>query len=169
MFYDKMVYNYFCHNEGISLDLRKDSELRYGENPHQEANLLIDEMSPIDFSNPLQGKQISYNNVADALSAWACVNEFEEPAVCIVKHTNPCGVATDQNLNKAYGPLTARTLFSRLSRALVDENYNDSNGWITKAKDMFFKNKKRWDDQNLSRELGNVLGCLLYTSDAADE
>ena len=63
-----------------------------------------------------------------------------------------------KNLNKAYGPLTARTLFSRLSRALVDENYNDSNGWITKAKDMFFKNKKRWDDQNLSRELGNVLG-----------
>ncbi len=59
-------------------------------------------MSPIDFSNPLQGKQISYNNVADALSAWACVCEFEEPAVCIVKHTNPCGVATDKNLNKAY-------------------------------------------------------------------
>tara|TARA_A100001234_G_scaffold44998_1_gene37311 strand:+ start:237 stop:1718 length:1482 start_codon:yes stop_codon:yes gene_type:complete len=77
-------------------------DLRYGENPHQEANLFIDEMSPIDFSNPLQGKQISYNNVADALSAWACVCEFEEPAVCIVKHTNPCGVATDQNLNKAY-------------------------------------------------------------------
>jgi len=77
-------------------------DLRYGENPHQEANLLIDEMSPIDFSTPLQGKQISYNNVADALSAWACVNEFEEPAVCIAKHTNPCGVATDQNLNRAY-------------------------------------------------------------------
>tara|TARA_B100000131_G_scaffold179554_1_gene173193 strand:- start:152 stop:1633 length:1482 start_codon:yes stop_codon:yes gene_type:complete len=77
-------------------------DLRYGENPHQEANLFIDEMSPIDFSNPLQGKQISYNNVADALSAWACVCEFEEPAVCIVKHTNPCGVATDKNLNKAY-------------------------------------------------------------------
>ena len=80
----------------------KNIDLRYGENPHQEANLFIDEMSPIDFSNPLQGKQISYNNVADALSAWACVSEFEEPAVCIVKHTNPCGVATDKNLNKAY-------------------------------------------------------------------
>ncbi len=80
----------------------KNIDLRYGENPHQEANLFIDEMSPIDFSNPLQGKQISYNNVADALSAWACVCEFEEPAVCIVKHTNPCGVATDKNLNKAY-------------------------------------------------------------------
>ena len=72
----------------------------------------------------------------------------------------PYHLATGEskNLNKAYGPLTARTLFSRLSRALVDENYNDTNGWILKAKDMFFQNKKRWSDQNLSRELGNVLG-----------
>ena len=72
----------------------------------------------------------------------------------------PYHLATGEskNLNKAYGPLTARTLFSRLSRALVDENYKDSNGWIVKAKDMFFQNKKRWNDQNLSRELGNVLG-----------
>ena len=72
----------------------------------------------------------------------------------------PYHLATGEskNLNKAYGPLTARTLFSRLSRALVDENYKDTNGWIVKAKDMFFQNKKRWHDQNLSRELGNVLG-----------
>jgi len=72
----------------------------------------------------------------------------------------PYHLATGEskNLNKAYGPLTARTLFSRLSRALVDENYKDSNGWIVKAKDMFLQNKKRWNDQNLSRELGNVLG-----------
>lgn len=72
----------------------------------------------------------------------------------------PYHLATGEskNLNKAYGPLTARTLFSRLSRALVDENYKDSNGWIAKAKDMFIKNKKRWNDQNLSREMGNELG-----------
>jgi len=72
----------------------------------------------------------------------------------------PYHLATGEskNLNKAYGPLTARTLFSRLSRALVDENYNDTNGWIVKAKDIFIQNKKRWNDQNLSRELGNVLG-----------
>ncbi|WP_428080704.1 nitric oxide reductase activation protein NorD [Candidatus Pelagibacter sp.] len=72
----------------------------------------------------------------------------------------PYHLATGEskNLNKAYGPLTARTLFSRLSRALVDENYKDSNGWIVKAKDIFLQNKKRWNDQNLSRELGNVLG-----------
>ena len=72
----------------------------------------------------------------------------------------PYHMATGEskNLNKAYGPLTSRTLFSRLSRALVDENYVDGNGWITRAKDMFFKNKERWEDQTLSRELGNLLG-----------
>ena len=72
----------------------------------------------------------------------------------------PYHMATGEskNLNKAYGPLTSRTLFSRLSRVLVDENYMDGNGWITRAKDMFFKNKTRWRDQALSRELGNLLG-----------
>ena len=72
----------------------------------------------------------------------------------------PYHMATGEskNLNKAYGPLTSRTLFSRLSRSLVDENYIDGNGWITRAKDMFFKNKERWNDQTLSRELGNILG-----------
>ena len=72
----------------------------------------------------------------------------------------PYHMATGEskNLNKAYGPLTSRTLFSRLSRVLVDEDYIDGNGWITRAKDMFFKNKSRWRDQALSRELGNLLG-----------
>ena len=66
----------------------------------------------------------------------------------------PYHMATGEskNLNKAYGPLTSRTLFSRLSRALVDENYIDGNGWITRAKDMFFTNKERLKDQTISRE-----------------
>ena len=55
----------------------KEINLRYGENPHQTAKLKVETTSPIDFLNPLQGKQISYNNVADAMAAWNCVNEFE--------------------------------------------------------------------------------------------
>ena len=80
----------------------KEINLRYGENPHQSAKIKVETTSPIDFLNPLQGKQISYNNVADAMAAWNCVNEFEKPSVCIVKHTNPCGVASDHNLENAY-------------------------------------------------------------------
>ena len=77
-------------------------DLRYGENPHQSADFFVEEECPIDFKRPIQGKQISYNNVVDALSAWSCCAEFEDPTVCIVKHTNPCGVASADNLQKAY-------------------------------------------------------------------
>lgn len=77
-------------------------DLRYGENPHQSADFFVEEECPIDFKRPIQGKQISYNNVVDALSAWSCCAEFEDPTVCIVKHTNPCGVASANDLQKAY-------------------------------------------------------------------
>ena len=77
-------------------------DLRYGENPHQSADFFVEEECPIDFKRPIQGKQISYNNVVDALSAWSCCAEFEDPTVCIVKHTNPCGVASADDLQKAY-------------------------------------------------------------------
>ena len=77
-------------------------DLRYGENPHQSADFFAEEECPIDFKRPIQGKQISYNNVVDALSAWSCCAEFEDPTVCIVKHTNPCGVASANDLQKAY-------------------------------------------------------------------
>tara|TARA_B100001996_G_scaffold128595_1_gene97638 strand:- start:566 stop:2047 length:1482 start_codon:yes stop_codon:yes gene_type:complete len=77
-------------------------DLRYGENPHQNADFFVEEECPIDFKRPLQGKQISYNNVVDALSAWSCSADFDDPTVCIVKHTNPCGVASDDDLQRAY-------------------------------------------------------------------
>ena len=77
-------------------------DLRYGENPHQSADFFVEEECPIDFKRPIQGKQISYNNVVDALSAWSCCVEFKDPTVCIVKHTNPCGVASADDLQKAY-------------------------------------------------------------------
>ena len=96
--YDLDVSNWFDGN-AMQQDSKK---LRYGENPHQEGFLSTGEDAPIDFINPIQGKEISYNNVSDALAAWACVNEFHEPSVCIVKHTNPCGVASAKNILEAY-------------------------------------------------------------------
>ena len=96
--YDLDVSNWFFEND-MPLESTK---LRYGENPHQEGFLSMIENAPIDFHDPIQGKEISYNNVSDALAAWACVNEFSEPSVCIVKHTNPCGVASDSTILEAY-------------------------------------------------------------------
>ena len=98
-YYDESVSDWFGPQEEYDSER---IDLRYGENPHQIASIEISKNTLIDFKSPLQGKQISYNNGLDAISAWSCVNEFNRPAVCIVKHTNPCGVAEDSNLSSAY-------------------------------------------------------------------
>lgn len=96
--YDLDVSSWFLNNSIGHTSIK----LRYGENPHQDGFLHVGEDPPIDFLNPLQGKEISYNNVSDSLAAWACVQEFNEPSVCIVKHTNPCGVASSKDILESY-------------------------------------------------------------------
>jgi phosphoribosylaminoimidazolecarboxamide formyltransferase / IMP cyclohydrolase len=78
--------------------------LRYGENPHQQAALYISgEARPgVTTARQLQGKELSYNNLNDTDAAYELVAEFERPAVVIVKHANPCGVALDDDLSTAY-------------------------------------------------------------------
>jgi phosphoribosylaminoimidazolecarboxamide formyltransferase / IMP cyclohydrolase len=80
-------------------------DLRYGENPHQTAAFYRD-MHPASGSlvtaQQLQGKELSYNNIADADAAWECVKSFNTPTCVIVKHANPCGVAVGANAAEAY-------------------------------------------------------------------
>jgi phosphoribosylaminoimidazolecarboxamide formyltransferase/IMP cyclohydrolase len=80
-------------------------DLRYGENPHQTAAYYRD-LNPAPGSlvtgKQLQGKELSYNNIADADAAWECVKSFDTPACVIVKHANPCGVALGANAAEAY-------------------------------------------------------------------
>ncbi len=77
--------------------------LRYGENPHQRAALYADETGlGIAGAHQLQGKELSFNNLVDLDACWELAQEFEEPAVIIVKHTNPCGAATGSNLLDTY-------------------------------------------------------------------
>jgi phosphoribosylaminoimidazolecarboxamide formyltransferase/IMP cyclohydrolase len=79
--------------------------LRYGENPHQQAAFYRDPIplaGSIANYKQLQGKELSYNNIADADAAWECVKTFETPACVIIKHANPCGVAVDVSLLSAY-------------------------------------------------------------------
>ena len=82
------------------------SKLRYGENPHQTAAFYKDDMSSnernLASSRKIQGKDLSYNNIADGAAAYECVNQFSSPACVIVKHANPCGVALDDSIKKAY-------------------------------------------------------------------
>ena len=89
----------------LSLDLHKREDLRYGENPHQHGAFYIEPAPPegsVGAARMLQGKPLSYNNIADADAALECAFAFPEPVCVIVKHANPCGVALGATLREAY-------------------------------------------------------------------
>ena len=83
-----------------NLSLKKAQSLRYGENPHQKAGLYG---TFHEHFSQLQGKELSYNNILDITSATYLIGEFERPTVAILKHTNPCGVASADTLLEAWG------------------------------------------------------------------
>ena len=105
--YNASIANYL---KDISINshnynFEKSQSLRYGENPHQTADLLIfSDLKHKNIANAdvLQGKELSYNNIVDADAAWECVRAFDEPACVIVKHANPCGVAEANSIYDAY-------------------------------------------------------------------
>ncbi len=89
----------------LSLQFERVQAMRYGENPHQEAAFYRDPQpapGSLGTYRQLQGKELSYNNIADADAAWECVKSFDEPACVIVKHANPCGAAVAGNAAEAY-------------------------------------------------------------------
>ena len=89
----------------FNAQFHKVQEMRYGENPHQQAAFYV-EANPaeagIATARQIQGKELSYNNVADTDAALECVKNFHEPACVIVKHANPCGVAIAGSISEAY-------------------------------------------------------------------
>jgi phosphoribosylaminoimidazolecarboxamide formyltransferase/IMP cyclohydrolase len=86
------------------LDIRAERalDLRYGENPHQEAALYAAGGPGIASAEQLHGKELSYNNLVDLDAAWQLAAEFESPAAAVIKHTNPCGCAEQASLVEAY-------------------------------------------------------------------
>ena len=150
--YDGMIANYLgTVIEGDELEpanfprtfntqFIKAQEMRYGENPHQKAAFYV-EANPAEPSvataRQVQGKALSYNNVADTDAALECVKPFREPACVIVKHANPCGVAIGDNLLEAYNrafqtdPTSAfggiiafnRELDGKTAQAIVDRQF----------------------------------------------
>ncbi|EFB73164.1 phosphoribosylaminoimidazolecarboxamide formyltransferase/IMP cyclohydrolase [Providencia rustigianii DSM 4541] len=119
--YDSMIANYFgelvapYHGDTsqpsgrfprtLNLNFIKKQDMRYGENSHQDAAFYIEENpkeASIATATQIQGKALSYNNIADTDAALECVKSFDEPACVIVKHANPCGVAIGDNIHTAY-------------------------------------------------------------------
>ena len=77
------------------------TKLRYGENPNQDSYLISRSKSSV-FENQISGKKLSYNNLIDLDSGLKCLMEFVEPTSIILKHTNPCGVASAKNIEAAF-------------------------------------------------------------------
>ncbi|SET84851.1 bifunctional phosphoribosylaminoimidazolecarboxamide formyltransferase/IMP cyclohydrolase [Thalassotalea agarivorans] len=118
--YDGMIANYFGamlpaydaqedevtkYPRTFNSQFIKKQDLRYGENSHQSAAFYVEsapEEASVSTATQLQGKALSYNNIADTDAALECVKEFDEPACVIVKHANPCGVAVSDNILTAY-------------------------------------------------------------------
>lgn len=114
--YDGMIANYLGQRtqdadapaqfaDTLNLQLRKKQDLRYGENSHQQAAFYVeaDAQAPsVATSQQLQGKALSFNNIADTDAALECVKSFSAPACVIVKHANPCGVAVGDSIKAAY-------------------------------------------------------------------
>ena len=152
--YDGMIANYFGRlvpggNEHFprtfNTQFIKAQDMRYGENPHQNSAFYVEKKAlhdpegnaSISTAKQLQGKALSFNNIADTDAALETVKLFDEPACVIVKHANPCGVATDNNLTKAYqkafqtdpesafGGIIAfnRQLDSHTAQAIVDQQF----------------------------------------------
>ncbi|MCE0493819.1 bifunctional phosphoribosylaminoimidazolecarboxamide formyltransferase/IMP cyclohydrolase [Vibrio salinus] len=120
--YDGMIANYFGtmvpsygeNKEGdeesefprtFNMQFEKKQDMRYGENSHQAAAFYVEsdaQNGSVSSAKQIQGKALSYNNIADTDSALECVKEFTDPACVIVKHANPCGVALGKNSLEAY-------------------------------------------------------------------
>lgn len=158
--YDGMIANYFgakidaisqsCEEEcghdhsefprTFNLQMTKKQDLRYGENSHQEAAFYVEnhiQEASVATAVQLQGKELSFNNIADTDSALECVKEFEEPACVIVKHANPCGVSVADDIYLAYDnayktdPTSAfggiiafnRELDAKTAQAIIDRQF----------------------------------------------
>tara|TARA_B100001057_G_scaffold121805_1_gene120639 strand:- start:2318 stop:3853 length:1536 start_codon:yes stop_codon:yes gene_type:complete len=140
--YNKAIHEFMSpeNEENITIDLSNPKVLRYGENPHQKAKLYLNESSNkknIANAEVLQGKELSYNNIADSDAAWECLKQFSKPACVIVKHANPCGVSESENIESSYrkafqtDPTSAfggiiainRTLESDLAEEILDNQF----------------------------------------------
>ncbi|HAP66509.1 MAG TPA: bifunctional phosphoribosylaminoimidazolecarboxamide formyltransferase/inosine monophosphate cyclohydrolase [Nitrospinae bacterium] len=164
--YDSLISKYLeskVEGEGfpsiLNLQYEKITDLRYGENPHQKASFYENiglNKGTLSKAKQLHGKELSYNNILDLNAALELVREFDETAAVIIKHTNPCGVATGNSLVQAYrkaretDPLsafggiiafnknvdedTAKEIASTFIEAVIVPDYDDSALAILKEK-----------------------------------
>ncbi|MDH5257108.1 MAG: bifunctional phosphoribosylaminoimidazolecarboxamide formyltransferase/IMP cyclohydrolase [Gammaproteobacteria bacterium] len=167
----------------------KSQDLRYGENPHQSAAFYVEKEladASVSSSKQIQGKELSFNNIADTDAALECVKQFDEPACVIVKHANPCGVAISETIGQAYelafatDPTSAfggiiafnRELDAATAKSIVDKQFveviiapsiaSDAIDIVAEKKNVRLLECGQWKDQNPSGlDFKRVNGGLL--------
>ena len=193
--YDSLISKYLeskVEGEGfpsiLNLQYEKITDLRYGENPHQKASFYENiglNKGTLSKAKQLHGKELSYNNILDLNAALELVREFDETAAVIIKHTNPCGVATGNSLVQAYrkaretDPLsafggiiafnknvdedTAKEIASTFIEAVIVPDYDDSALAILKEKKniRLLKLSNFKEKTEKEYDLRNVSGGLL--------
>jgi phosphoribosylaminoimidazolecarboxamide formyltransferase/IMP cyclohydrolase len=172
----------------INFQYQHAMSMRYGENPHQNAAFYVESnlVEPgIASAKQLQGKALSYNNIADTDAALECVKQFEQPACVIVKHANPCGVAIDENIYEAYrrafstdpesafGGIIAfnRALDAVTAQAIIDQQFveviiapsvnEEANAIVAKKKNVRLLSCGEWDEPVYRLDYKRVNGGLL--------
>ncbi|MBL1378912.1 bifunctional phosphoribosylaminoimidazolecarboxamide formyltransferase/IMP cyclohydrolase [Zobellella iuensis] len=200
--YDGMIANYFgtmvpAYHEAsegskfprtINYQFTKKQDLRYGENSHQSAAFYVENQvdeASVATATQLQGKELSYNNIADTDAALECVKEFDEPACVIVKHANPCGVALGKDLLEAYDrayqtdPTSAfggiiafnRELDEATARAIIERQFveviiapsisAEAKAAVADKKNVRLLECGQWADQTRGLDIKRVNGGIL--------
>lgn len=170
------------------LDLPLEMRLRYGENPHQAAELYGNFG---DYFEKLHGKELSYNNILDISAARSLIGEFSKPTVAILKHTNPCGVGTDPDLREAWEkafatdkqapfggiiicnlPITmalARAISEIFSEVIIAPDFEaDARSLLQKKKNLRLMRMLKPLPANVRDVRSVVGGLLVQDSDSAD-
>lgn len=195
--YDGMIANYLGKKlpdsdetfpRTLNLQFQQSQVLRYGENPHQRGAFYVEEgaLEPsVATSRVIQGKELSYNNVADTDAALECVRQYTTPACVIVKHANPCGVATAGNILQAYelayqtDPTSAfggiiafnQTLDAETAKTIIDRQFvevliapkipEDTRKVLAEKKNVRVLECSSWEGCFESFDYKRVLGGLL--------
>lgn len=190
-YYDTLIAEYFANfNQKkefsqINIALKKEADLRYGENPHQKA-ALYGNFGKI--FQKIHGKELSFNNIIDINASAQLISEFNEPCCTIVKHTNPCGVGLAENLSDAYNKAfstdnvspfggiitfnrevdieTAKTVHSIFTEVIIAPSFTDeAKELLTKKKDrrLIIFNQNSITKNNVI-DIRSVIGGLLTQS-----
>tara|TARA_Y100001970_G_C14258623_1_gene877629 strand:- start:6727 stop:8280 length:1554 start_codon:yes stop_codon:yes gene_type:complete len=133
--YDGNISNYLNNSftkdknypEEIHLSIKKNNNLKYGENPHQKAAFYTHEKEMLFYKKQIQGDSLSYNNLVDSQAAFECVNSFEQIGCVIVKHANPCGAAISSSNLSAYQLAYNSDAISAFGGIIAFNNPLDSN------------------------------------------